>query len=140
MILSLEPVEGLRYLEYLAPEGVLVTSSEPFENIPDYPPVEEILKQIRSLPRSVVLPAAKLARQAGSGHAENTVMVGAASLFVPLDPCLLEESIVEIFSRKGEKVVRANLEAFRLGRAVGRESQGVSEVLSTRPGASGDPG
>jgi len=117
VILSLEPVEGLRYLEYLSQEGVVVSSADPFQNIPNYPPVEEILAQIRSLPQAVVVPAQALAREAGSGHAVSVVMVGAVSPFIPLDPCLLEESIVTIFRRKGEKVSRTNLKAFRLGRA-----------------------
>jgi indolepyruvate ferredoxin oxidoreductase beta subunit len=121
MILSMEPVEALRYLEYLSPTGVVVTSSEPFRNIPDYPDMDEILGRIAELPRSVAVPAETLARQAGSGRAGNVVMVGAASPDLPLDPCLLEDGIVALFRRKGEKVVKINLDAFHRGRAAARE-------------------
>jgi indolepyruvate ferredoxin oxidoreductase beta subunit len=116
VILSLEPVEGLRYLDYLSPDGVLVTSADPFDNISDYPPIDGILDRIRSLPSSVLVPAQSLAREAGSGNAVNVVMVGAVSALTPFDPCLLENGILSLFGRKGERVVRINLEAFRLGR------------------------
>lgn len=122
LILSLEPVEGLRYLEYLSPDGTLVTSVDPFENIPDYPDLDGVLDRIRSLPRSVLIPARTLAREAGSANAVNVVMVGASSSFMPMDPCLIEEGIVALFSRKGEKVVKINLEAFRLGRSAATEA------------------
>jgi Pyruvate/2-oxoacid:ferredoxin oxidoreductase gamma subunit len=46
----------------------------------------------------------------------NVVMVGAVSALTPFDPCLLENGILSLFGRKGERVVRINLEAFRLGR------------------------
>lgn len=133
LILSLEPVEGLRYLEYLSPEGTLVTSIDPFENIPDYPELEGVLDRIRSLPRSVLIPARTLAREAGSANAVNVVMVGAASSFVPMDPCLVEEGIVSLFSRKGEKVVKINLEAFRLGRSAATASPAVSAGSGSVP-------
>lgn len=135
VILSLEPVEGLRYLDYLSPEGVLVTSSDPFENIPDYPPIDEVLDRIRSLPSAVLVPAQSLAREAGSGNAVNMVMVGAVSPLTPFDPCLLEDGIVSLFGRKGDRVVRINVEAFRLGRAAalgaltGDRSEGASPGL-----------
>jgi indolepyruvate ferredoxin oxidoreductase beta subunit len=116
VILSLEPVEGLRYLDYLSPDGVLVTSADPFDNISDYPPIDGILDRIRSLPSSVLVPAQSLAREAGSGNAVNVVMVGAVSALAPFDPGLLENGILSLFGRKGERVVRINLEAFRLGR------------------------
>jgi indolepyruvate ferredoxin oxidoreductase beta subunit len=122
LILSLEPLEGLRYLDYLSTDGTLVTSADPFENIPDYPELEGVLEKIRSLPRSVLVPARTLAREAGSANAVNVVMVGAASSFLPMDPCLIEEGIVALFSRKGEKVVKINLEAFRLGRSAATQA------------------
>ncbi|HSE37567.1 MAG TPA: 2-oxoacid:acceptor oxidoreductase family protein, partial [Blastocatellia bacterium] len=42
MILSMEPLESLRYLNYLSPEGVLITSTNPVVNIPDYPNLDEL--------------------------------------------------------------------------------------------------
>ena len=43
MILSLEPVEALRWLPYLATDGVVVTSASPVRNISDYPEIDQVL-------------------------------------------------------------------------------------------------
>jgi indolepyruvate ferredoxin oxidoreductase beta subunit len=116
MILSLEPMESLRYLEYLAPSGTLVTAKSPVRNIPDYPDLERIVETVRSLPRAMVVDAESLAREAGNALASNMVMVGAASHLLPVGPPELEEQIRTLFERKGERVVQSNLRAFLLGR------------------------
>ena len=117
LILGMEPVEALRFLEYLAPGGRLVTAADPHVNVPDYPPIEEVLAAVRSVPGSVVVEAAALAREAGSGRVANVVMVGAASVFLPLQPEGIEACLRDGFAAKGERVVEANLRAFVLGRA-----------------------
>ena len=117
LILGMEPVEALRFLEYLAPGGRLVTAADPHVNVPDYPPIEEVLAAVRSVPGSVVVEAAALAREAGSGRVANVVMVGAASVFLPLQPEVIEACLRDGFAAKGERVVEANLRAFVLGRA-----------------------
>lgn len=123
LVLGVEPVEALRHLEYLAPGGRLVTAADPYVNVPDYPPIEEVLAAVRSVPGSVVVEAAALAREAGSGRVANVVMVGAASLFLPLQPEVIEACLRDGFAAKGERVVEANLRAFALGRAaVGEEA------------------
>src|SRR4030042_5605627 len=43
LILSVEPLEALRYVDYLRPEGMVVSSRPPFVNIPDYPDLGTIL-------------------------------------------------------------------------------------------------
>ena len=115
MILSLEPVEALRWLSYLAPHGIVVTSANPVRNVPDYPDQEKTLAALASLPHSVVVDADSLARAAGSGHANNVVMIGAASGFLPLPVDALEQSLVDFFAPKGEKMVEVNRRAFRAG-------------------------
>lgn len=119
MILSMEPLEALRYLEYLAPEGVLVTSGDPVTNIPSYPGIEGLYKEIRELKRSRIVESGRLAKEAGSSRAVNTVMIGAASEFLPLEPEVLEKAIREMFARKGEEIAETNVRAFRLGREAG---------------------
>ena len=119
MILSMEPLESLRYIDYLSPDGYLITSTNPVVNIPDYPDLDELLQKIRSLPHVKLVDAEKLARQAGSGRATNMVMVGAASSLLPVKMETVEQFIRDIFERKGEKVVEINLKAFRLGREAG---------------------
>jgi len=117
LVLGTEPVEALRYLEYLAPGGRLVTAADPYENVPDYPPIEEVLAAVRAVPGSVVVEAAALARESGSGRVASVVMVGAASVFLPLLPEVIEDCLRDGFAAKGARVVEANLRAFALGRA-----------------------
>jgi len=116
MIIAMEPMESLRYLEYLSPDGTLLTSSQPVRNIDDYPDLDGLLEKIRSLPRAVLIDGEGLARNAGSARASNMVMVGAASGLLPVSLDTLRQYIREVFGRKGEKVVETNLRAFEAGR------------------------
>lgn len=116
MILSMEPLESLRYLNYLSPEGVLITSTNPVINIPDYPNSDELIGAIPSLPHTILVDSEQLARQAGSARATNMVITGAASHFLPVDVKRLQESIKTLFADKRDKVVGVNLNAFLAGR------------------------
>ncbi len=121
MILSMEPLESLRYLHYLKDDGYLITSENPELNIPDYPDLNELLQKIRSLPNALTIDAHKLAMEAGSGRATNMVLAGAASHFLPIKPETMKNFIKEIFARKGDKVVDINLKAFAMGRKLGEQ-------------------
>jgi indolepyruvate ferredoxin oxidoreductase beta subunit len=116
LIISMEPLESLRYAAWLSPEGALVTAAEPFVNIGDYPDAEEVLAAIRGFPRFRLVEAAGLARQAGLSRAVNMVMVGAASPFLPVRGETLERAIASMFAAKDAAVAEANQRAFRLGR------------------------
>lgn len=115
MILGMDPLESLRFLSYLSPGGVLVAAEEPFDNIPDYPPPEELLRAVRRLPRYRLVRAGAIARETGSARAANMVLVGAASAYLPLERAHLEGAIAELFAAKGQAVVEANLKAFAAG-------------------------
>lgn len=117
MIWSLDPVEGLRYLEYLDPDGILVTSADPFVNITDYPDIDGVLGTVRSLRRSLVIETEALAREAGSARASNVVLLGAAAAYLPVPVDALRRAVADFFAAKGEKVVGINARAFELGRS-----------------------
>ncbi len=119
LILSLEPMESLRYLEYLHPDGTIATDIEPVRNIDDYPDLEVLLETIRTTGKSILVDATSLARQAGNVKAANMVMVGAVAHLLPVTEAALLSEVQTSFGRLGEKVLAANLEAFRLGRSVG---------------------
>ncbi len=119
LVLSIEPLESLRYVDYLSPSGTLVTGIDPFVNISDYPDVDVILDGIATLPSHTLVAADRLARQAGSGRAQNMVLLGAASPHLGLQIDLLERGINEAFKSKGDKVQKTNIEAFRSGVAAG---------------------
>jgi len=116
LLLSMEPLESLRYLDYLALDGTLITATEPVVNIGDYPPIENVLAQVRRLPRAILVDAEQLARHAGSARATNMVMVGAASHLLPVSFESLEHFVQTMFAAKGAKVVETNLTALRAGR------------------------
>jgi len=120
LILAVEPLESLRQLKFLAPGGVLLTASNPFVNIPDYPDMEALRKAVGALPKGHLVEAETLAKQAGSPRCANIVMVGAASPLLPLKEESLLAVIEEMFRAKGEKVVEMNRQAFALGREFAR--------------------
>ena len=115
LILSVEPLEALRYLPYLAPGGRVVTSLDPFVNMPGYPTMEEIISELGKTDRPVLVNAAELARESGSARASNMVMLGAAAPFTGIGPERLEAGIEALFGGKGREIIDINIRAFRLG-------------------------
>lgn len=119
LLVAIEPLEALRYVHMLGPDGVVVASANALVNIGNYPAVEEVIDRIASLPRHVIIDAERLAKAAGSGRSSNIVLLGAASLFLSLSESELDQSITEMFAEKGDKVVEANRRALRFGRNAG---------------------
>ena len=115
LIISLEPMESLRYLPYLNKEGWVVTNSQPFINIPNYPEIDKVMKELNQLPHKVVLDVETLAKEAGNVRASNIVMLGAASPFLGIDYDKIADGIRQIFARKGEEIVNMNLKALKAG-------------------------
>ncbi|NDV78271.1 indolepyruvate oxidoreductase subunit beta [Dysgonomonas sp. 511] len=120
-IISLEPMEALRYLPYLSQSGWVVTNTTPFVNIPNYPAIEDIIAELKSLPNVILLDVDALAKEAGSARATNMVLLGAASVILGIEDAKLEDAITQVFLRKGEKIVEMNINAFRAGRKVGEQ-------------------
>lgn len=117
MILAVEPMESMRYFNMLDKEnGWLITSINPFKNIPDYPELEDILAEVWKLPRYVTLDADKIAKDQGSVKAANIVVLGAASPYLGLKYESLEKAIKQLFGKKGDDIVQLNLKALRAGR------------------------
>jgi indolepyruvate ferredoxin oxidoreductase, beta subunit len=117
LILSVEPMECLRYLPWLGKNGWLVTNSTPFVNITNYPPVDDIMKEISGIKNHVVIDADQIAKDIGSPRSSNMVMLGAGSPFIDIPVEEIEKSVRLIFERKGEDIVQKNLEAMYAGRA-----------------------
>lgn len=116
LILSVEPMESLRYLPYLSETGWLVTNIKPFINIPNYPDLPDVLKEIEKIPNSVLIDADRIAKEIGSIRASNMVMLGASAPFLGIPYSSLINGIRKIFGRKGEKVVEINLAALEAGK------------------------
>ncbi len=116
LILAFEPLEALRYLPWLAKTGRVVAATAPIKNIPNYPDIESVYGEIRTLPDALLIDADAMAREAGNARAANMVLVGAAAKLLPLEVASIEKAIADTFARKGEAVVAANLKAFEHGR------------------------
>ncbi len=116
VILSMEPMESLRYIDYLKADGILITAAEPVVNIPDYPEITKIHSVIKGFDKSILVEAKTLAKEAGSLRSVNIVMVGALSSSLPIKENTYIEAITEKFLSKGSKIVDSNLRAFMLGR------------------------
>lgn len=118
IIISVEPMESLRYMPFLSKDGWIVTNTVPFENIADYPEMETVLNKIKSRKNHVVLDAEAIAKDLGTVKAANMVVLGAASPFLEMDYEALKDAIKAIFGRKGEDVVNLNLQALQAGREI----------------------
>ncbi len=118
LILSLEPMESLRYLPYLAPNGWVVTNSTPLINITNYPEAEELQKALDAVPNKVVFDVDQIAKEVGSIRVANMVMLGAATPFLGIAYEEIENGIKRIFERKGPDIVDLNLKALAAGKKI----------------------
>ena len=116
VIISMEPMEALRYLPYLSKDGVIVTSNKPFVNIPNYPDEKALFDELASQPNVVQLDIEAVASEAGSARSANVVLLGMAAKYIEIVSAdALRKAVATIFARKGEAVVEANLKAFDKG-------------------------
>ena len=118
IIISLEPMEALRYLPYLKKDGWVVTNSKPFENIPNYPDIEKVMKTYEALPNKIILDVEQIAKDLKASRSSNIVMLGAASPYLGIDFSKLQEGIRSIFGKKGAEIVEINLKALEAGKTV----------------------
>lgn len=116
VVISMEPMESLRYLPYLSKSGTIVTSSKPFINIPNYPDEAALNAELDALPSVVKLDIESIAKDAGNARGANMVLLGMAAPFIEIVTVeQLRDAIAVVFARKGEKVVEGNLKAFDMG-------------------------
>lgn len=115
MIISVEPMESLRYLPMLAPNGWLITNTTPHINIPEYPELDDILAEIEKVPNHITIEADTIAKDLGSKRSANMVILGAAAPFLGLEYDDLKNAISQIFKRKGQDVININLKALQAG-------------------------
>lgn len=119
IILSVEPMEALRYLPFLNREtGWIITNQNPFVNIPNYPNLDEVLGEVKKIKNHILFDADAIAKEVNNPKGTNMVVLGAASKYLKIDIEKLEDAVRSIFGKKGDAVVDANISALRAGRAV----------------------
>lgn len=116
LIVSLEPMEALRYKAQLSPEGWLITNTNPFVNIDNYPEMEKVTAELGSMKNVVAFDMDEIAKEIHSPRSSNMILLGAASAFIDIKAEEIEKGIADFFGKKGENIVNANIEAFRIGR------------------------
>ena len=126
IIISIEPMESLRYLPMLSKDGWLITNTEPYINIANYPDISEIIKAVEALPKHINLDANRIAKDLGAVKVANIVILGAASPFLGLSLADLEEAIRFIFGSKGEAIVNLNLKALSAGKEYSDSHAGLN--------------
>lgn len=128
IILSVEPMESLRYLSYLKDKGWIITDSSRFINIENYPDREELFKQIKAYPNHMIIDATEVAKKIGNSKIANMVLLGAASLLINIPETHFIAAIKELFKRKNEKIVNLNIEAFTTGKQLAQAYESVAKL------------
>ncbi|HPS29880.1 MAG TPA: indolepyruvate oxidoreductase subunit beta [bacterium] len=123
MIISVEPMESLRYLPYLHKDGWLVTNTVPVVNIDNYPELEAVMAEIKKLPRYIAIDGDKIARDLNNLKGMNMVLAGAASVFIDLDFNIMKKGVENIFASKGEEIIKANIAALTAGREFSKKNK-----------------
>ena len=116
IILSLEPLEALRYVPWLAPEGCVVTSSVPFRNIDNYPNIDQVYAAVKACPKHILIDTDALVKEINAPvQAANMVLLGAAIPMLGIEPEIMKTALQKVFARKSEAVVETNIRALMAG-------------------------
>ena len=118
IIIGVEPMEALRHINMLNPEGWLITNTKPFVNIPNYPELEDVMDKVNNFKKHITVDADTIAKDLGTVKAANMVMLGAAIPFLGLDFSAFEKAVNIIFGRKGQDVIDLNINALKAGMKV----------------------
>ncbi len=116
VIISMEPMEALRYVRYLKPDGWVITSSAPLVNIPNYPDAEALSTELSRQPHVIALDIERLAKENAVPRSSNVILLGAAAHALGLGFDKLEAAVRRVFERKGDAVVEANVKALTVGK------------------------
>jgi indolepyruvate ferredoxin oxidoreductase beta subunit len=115
LLIGVEPLEALRHVNMLSKDGWLITNEVPFKNIPNYPDLDQIMAELKTFPKHVILNADAIAKDLGSLKAANMVILGAAIPFIGLELNDFKGALKMIFGRKGDDIVNLNIKALEAG-------------------------
>ena len=119
LLIGMEPLETLRYLSLLRKDAEVVSSVIPIKNMAEYPDVDKILSELKSVPGVTLVDTDKYSKELSNKKAGNIILLGIASKHMPISKKMWHEVIKERFEGKGEKIIDKNIEAFEFGRKIG---------------------
>ena len=118
LLISLEPLEALRYVAMLRMDGHLVVSEEPQMSMDGYPPLDDVYAALKKVRGCHLLDTEELARRLNHRQAGGMALLGMASKYLPVTDEVWRKVIFERFEAKGARVTDKNLEAFEAGRGL----------------------
>jgi indolepyruvate ferredoxin oxidoreductase beta subunit len=125
LMLALEPMEAVRYIDFLKDGAVVIVNTQPVlpvtvtSGLARYPDISEILDVLSEKYIVKAFNADELAFEAGNRLAMNVAMVGAVSGYLPIPKETLLESIKSLVP---QKTIEVNVRAFEMGRRKVEES------------------
>ena len=116
LIIAMEPMEALRYMDFTNEDTWVITSSNAFVNIPNYPELDKVIAELDKLPHVQKMAIEDIAKENKMPRGANMILLGMAAPYLEIvTPDQLREAITTIFERKGEAVVESNIKAFNIG-------------------------
>jgi len=115
VIISVEPLEALRYVPFLKEKGIIISATEPFTNITNYPNIDEVLSELKKFPNAKLIHASQIAQQLGNIKSYNIVLLGVAIPYLGIPQEQIEWGIRTLFATKGNAIIDANIAALHKG-------------------------
>jgi indolepyruvate ferredoxin oxidoreductase beta subunit len=120
MILSMEPLEVQRYLNFLSPKGMIITSNQAFHNISNYPDEKLMMDALFHLGSVAIVDSKRIATLGGASQGQNMAMVGMALPWLPFEVSDFAPYVHKLLGRKGDEIVNSNVKVIELGARFGR--------------------
>lgn len=116
LLIGLEPLETLRYLNLLDEGAFVISSVSPIKNMMTYPEIGKIIAELKKIPGVLLIDTEKLSVELDNKNAGNMILLGVASKHLPFEDNTWYEVINERFEGKSEVLIKKNIEAFEYGK------------------------
>lgn len=119
-IFATEPMEAIRYIDYISPNGTVITNDTPFINIPEYPDTDKLLGFLKNESNAIIIDGKRLNEEISNPKVANTAVLGV--LIPRLGINKMEETFIELielrFKSKGDKIIELNKKAYWWGKKI----------------------
>ena len=115
ILISLEPLETLRYLPLLKSGAHVIAAMEPVVNMDNYPEREELMGALARIPGVQLIDTETHSRALNAKKSGNIILLGVAARHMGIASARWREALTERFAGKGEAIITKNIEAFECG-------------------------